>query len=264
MAMLETLEHLATWTGKDPAVVVADPFATMVMERATELVIEKAEIPSTWEVDPSLVPSRAKTICLLVAARTYTNRRSVISNSVGPISETLMAQMAAAMQLTEAEAEELAAMAGADNAYGGLWVISTTRGTDVPIIDNVNLPDSSGSDWLIPYAVEGETGAFDIMAAEDYDPIAFAALQQQVAALSSLVDSLDADKADLTYVTAQLALKAAQSALDAGLAAKANTADVNAALALKADEADLGPQIHLGDTPPATGSGELWADTTEA
>jgi hypothetical protein len=158
---LETLAHLAVWTGKDPAVVEADPFAQMVLEKATELVIEKAGIPSEWTVDPSLVPSRAKTICLLVAARTYTNRRSVISTGVGPISESILAEMAAAMQLTEAEAAELEAMNLSDETFGGLWTISTTRGDDTPKIDTVILPDNTPSDWHIPYAVEGETGAFD-------------------------------------------------------------------------------------------------------
>lgn len=158
---LETLAHLALWTGKDPVAVAADPFAQFVLEKATELVVDKAGIPAEWVTDPTLVPARAKTICLLVASRTYTNRRSIISQSVGPISETMMAQMAAAMQLTEAEAEELQDMAN-DNAgtFGGLWVLPTTRGDDYPLPETVHLPDSSGSDWLIPYGTEGETGAF--------------------------------------------------------------------------------------------------------
>lgn len=311
---LETLAHLALWTGKDPAVVAADPFAQFVLEKATELVVDKAGIPSTWTVDPTVVPARAKTICLLVAARTYTNRRSIISQAVGPISETMMAQMAAAMQLTEAETEELEQMRqeGAGD-FGGLWVLSTTRGTDYPIQDTVNLPDSSGSDWLIPYAVEGETGAFDTLMDDPtgggVDPGAFALLQAQVSTLMANVNTLDGEKADQDAVDAALANKAdasdlgalettlstkadasALAALVTQLADKADAGDVNAALALKAaqsavdalttivdgkadqsavDDAlelkanldDLGPQIQVGDTPPATGSGKLWADT---
>lgn len=262
---LETLAHLALWTGKDPAVVAADPFAEFVLEKATELVVDKAGIPSTWVVDPTLVPARAKTICLLVASRTYTNRRSIISQSVGPISETMMAQMAAAMQLTEAEAEELQDMAN-DNAgaFGGLWVLPTTRGTDVPVIDSINLPDSSGSDWLIPYAVEGETGALDPLVGDGtdggtggVDPDAFALLQAQVSTLMGTTSTLDANKADASTVQAledTVATKADQSQLDA----------LTTVVDGKADQTDLGPQIHLGNTPPATGSGELWADTSGA
>jgi hypothetical protein len=344
---LETLAHLALWTGKDPAVVAADPFAQFVLEKATELVIDKAGIPAGWVLDATLVPARAKTICLLVASRTYTNRRSVISQGVGPISETIMAQMAAAMQLTEAEAEELQDMAN-DNAgaFGGLWVLSTTRGPDYPIQDTVILPDSSGSDWNIPYAVEGETGAFTPLMDDPgdggtgggYDPDAFALLQAHVSTLMGTVVDLDAEKADqaamdaalankadasdlgaledtlalkanTTDVTTGLAGKASTAALTSGLAGKADTTaltsglagkanasdlaalvtdlaskadsgEVDAALALKAaqsavdalsaivaakaDSADLGPQIHVGDTPPTSGSGEVWADTTGA
>jgi hypothetical protein len=265
MATLETLEHLAIWTGKDPVVVAADVFAQLVMERATELVVEKAEIPATWETDPTVVPARAKTICLLVAARTYTNRRSVISQSVGPISETLMAQMAAAMQLTEAEAAELEALAN-ENAgpFGGLYTITTTRGDDVPIIDNINLPDSSGSDWLIPYAVEGETGAFDTLAEEDV------VSQAEFDALQALVNDLVTGKVSVADMNAALALKADADALaakadktyvdtqDGALDTRLDAAEAD--LATKAETSDLGVQIRL--TQPESGSGELWADTS--
>lgn len=229
---LETLENLAVWTGKDPEIVEADPFAQMVLERATELVVEKAEIPAAWVSDPTLVPSRAKTICLLLAARTYTNRRSVISQSVGPISESILAAMAAAMQLTEAEAEELEGMANSEEPFGGLWVLATTRGTDVPIIDTVNLPDSSGSDWLIPYAVEGETGAFDIMADGGVSPEEFAALQ-------ALVNSLVTTKADVTALVNGLALKANSTDMTTALAAKATIVALTSGLAAKADSSAL-------------------------
>ena len=158
---LTSLANLATWTRRDPAVVAADPLAQMVLEMATELVTSKAAIPSTWPTDPTLVPARARTICLLVAGRTYTNTRSVVSSAVGPISETILAEMAAAMQLTDAEEEELEGLAG-DNgdAFAGLWTITTTRGEE-PDLPVIALPDNSGSDWLIPYAVPGETGALD-------------------------------------------------------------------------------------------------------
>jgi hypothetical protein len=94
-----------------------------------------------------------------------------------------------------------------------------------------------------------------------------------------------ADQADVDALSQEVAGKAEQSDLTAGLAVKANITDVNAALAGKVDTADfddlfgevsalestvagkaeaadLGPQIQLGDTPPESGSGKLWADTT--
>jgi hypothetical protein len=156
---LETLAHLALLTKKDAAEVEADPRAQFIMEKADELVISRAGIPATWPATPELVPPRARTIALLVAARTYTNWRSIVSSSVGPISETMLAEMAAAMQLTDAEAEELDGMGSSTETFGGLWTITTTRG-DEPKIDQINLPDSSGSDWLINYGDTRFTDAF--------------------------------------------------------------------------------------------------------
>jgi hypothetical protein len=158
---LETLAHLALWTDKDPAEVEADPRAQFIMEKADELVISAAGIPATWTTDATLVPARARTISLLVAARTYTNWRSIVAQGVGPISETMLAEMAAAMQLTEAEASELEQMRQeAGDSFGGLWTITTTRGEE-PKIDQIALPDSSGSDWLIPYGNSWETDALN-------------------------------------------------------------------------------------------------------
>jgi hypothetical protein len=161
MATLETLDHLGTWCegmGRDKAAVLADPFATMVLERATELIVDTAGIPTPdWETDPTLVPGRAKTICLLMAARTYTNPRSIINEGTGPLSESILAKMAAAMELTPDERDELEAMASA-NDFGGLWILRPVD--DSPIFETVHLPDNSGSDWWIPYGETSQTGAF--------------------------------------------------------------------------------------------------------
>ena len=289
MAYLETLEHLAILSKKDPAVVEADPFAQLIMERATELCISKAGIPSPdWETDPTLVPGRVRTICLFVAFRSYNNPRSVINTGVGPISESILAQMAAAMTLTDAEREELKQL-GEENGLGGLWVLSTTAGPE-STLDTQFLPDSSPTDWWIPYFANGDVGTeWDETTPPPTPPGGSGSYDgptmAQFTALQSLVSGLSASKADVTAVTpkadksyvdsqdasldarldsveAALPNKAEQSDLVAGLGVKANTTDVNAALALKADEADLGAQIRVGDTPPASGSGDLWADTT--
>jgi hypothetical protein len=157
MAYLETLEHLAILSKKDPAVVEADPFAQLIMQQATELCISTAGIPDPdWETDPTLVPGRVRTICLYVAFRTYNNPRSVINSGVGPISESILAQAAAAMTLTEAERDELQQL-GEENGVGGLWVLSTTAGPET-VMDTQFLPDSSPTDWWIPYFANGDVG----------------------------------------------------------------------------------------------------------
>jgi hypothetical protein len=296
MAYLETLEHLAILSKKDPAIVEADPFAQLIMEKATELCISTAGIPAPdWEADPTLAPGRVRTICLFVAFRTYNNPRSVINSGVGPISESILAQMAAAMQLTDAEREELEAI-GEENGLGGLWVLSTTGGPE-SVMDTQFLPDSSPTDWWIPYFANGDVGTEWDETTPPPDPggggsgdgpsmAQFLSLQALVTGLTSTKADVSTvtPKADKTYVdtqlagkasTASVATKAEQSDLTAGLAVKANTSDVTAVdnaldarldaveaeLPNKADTADLGPQIHLGDTPPVSGSGELWADT---
>jgi hypothetical protein len=286
MAYLETLEHLAILSKKDPAVVEADPFAQLIMQRATELCISTAGIPDPdWETDPTLVPGRVRTICLFVAFRTYNNPKSIINTGVGPISESVLAQHAAAMTLTDAEREELEAI-GEENGVGGLWVLSTTGGPET-IMDTQHLPDSSPTDWWIPYFANGDVGTeWDettppppAPGGGSYDGptmAQFNSLLAQVNTLSTTTSATDASldtrldvaeaeidtKADISVVTsADAALDARLDAVEAGLPLKADVDDVAASLALKADLDDLGPQIHVGNTPPASGSGELWADT---
>lgn len=285
MAYLETLEHLAILSKKDPAVVEADPFAQLIMEKATELCVSTAAIPDGWELDGTLVPGRVRTICLFVAFRTYNNPNSVINSGVGPISESILAQHAAAMTLTDAEREELTQI-GEANGQGGLWVMQTTAGPET-IMDTQFLPDSSPTDWWIPYFANGDVGTeWDATTppppsgSTTYDGptlAQFTALQTQVNTLAAAkadatyvntqdaaIASTVATKADKTYVDSQDATKADKTYVDAQDATKADAATVDAELALKANEADLGAQIRVGTTPPPSGSGDLWADTTGA
>jgi hypothetical protein len=161
--MLETLDHLGTWAqamGRDKATVIADPFATMVLERATELVAEAASLPALWPTDPTLVPGRCRTITLLVAARTYTNPRSIITEGTGPLTESMLAKMAAAMELTPDEKEELEAIAAENGGdYGGLWVIQTTVGPESRI-PMTYLPTIPATDDWVNYGDNGQTDAF--------------------------------------------------------------------------------------------------------
>lgn len=304
MATLDTLEHLALWCqgmGRDYDTTLADPFAAMVLERATELVANAAGLPAAWETDPTLVPSRCRTITMLVAARTYTNPRSIINEGTGPLSESILAKMAAAMELTEDEKTELEAISQENGGFGGLWVLSTTAGPET-IADTVHLPDNSPTDWWIPYFKQGDVGTEWLTPPADPNPTdpdtpydgptmsQFTALQSLVSSLSAGVSGLDAEKADQAVVDAALALKADTTALTSGLAGKASTSALTSGLAGKADAAamttalagkadnadlaslsdvvdgkadlaDLGPQIQLGDTQPVSGSGKLWADT---
>lgn len=262
---LETLEHLAILSKKDPAVVEADLLAQLVMERATELCIDAAGIPTPdWETDPTLVPGRVRTICLFVAFRTYNNPRSIINSSVGPISESILAAMAAAMTLTEAEREELENIAEENGDFGGLWVLQTTTGDESRLNDDVFIPDNSGSDWWIPFGTEYQTEAFNEMADGSVDPEEFNALVAQVQTLvtalggkvstQQLVDAL-VPKASVSAMNAALALKANQTSLDStntsvatkaddaatttALAGKASTSALTSGLATKADSSAL-------------------------
>lgn len=279
MANLFTREEFAVWCQQPIA--VDDEFATMVMAQATALVVDAAAAPG-WELDPSTTPRRAKLIALRVARRTYLNPDQELSSSVGPISASILRDAAAGMTLTEDELAQLLALAPDGDPTNGLWVQRTTRGDMEDELPLVFLPTESGD--LIPYAVEGDTSAFGDppTTSSTYDGptmAAFSALAAQVTALASTTSTTDAaldsrldtaetditaletsvaGKADKTYVDAQDALKADQTAVDDLFG------DVNAELALKADAADLGPQIHLGDTAPESGSGELWADTSGA
>lgn len=297
MATLETLEHLALWCqgmGRDYDATLNDPFAQMVLDRATELVVDVAGLPATWETDPTLVPSRARMITLLVAARTYTNPRSIINEGTGPLSESMLAKMAAAMELTPDERADLEQIANENGNYGGLWVLSTTAGPET-LVSTVHLPDNSPSDWWIPYFKQGDVGTEWLTPPADPEPIApgDAPTMAQFAALQSLVAGLTTTKTDKSYVDTQdsaldarldvveandVSLDARMDAAEADLLTKAESSDVAAAdsaldarldaveaeLPNKADTSDLGPQIHLGATPPASGSGELWADTDPA
>jgi hypothetical protein len=161
MATLITLEKLATWARQDAAVVAADPFAALVLQTATEIVCDTAEQPN-WELQdpPVVVPRKALRVCMFLAGRTYLNPDGTIAENVGPLGERrpeAMALAAANMALLPAEEQLLLTLA--PDGSTGLWIQPTTRGDD-PIDDVVYLPDSSGSDWWIPYGDPNTTLAF--------------------------------------------------------------------------------------------------------
>lgn len=156
MANLFTRAEFATWC--QTAIAVDDAFATAVMDNATALVVDAAAAPA-WELDPSTAPRIAKLIALRVARRTYLNPDQELSSSVGPLSASVLRDAAAGMSLTEAELEQLLAVApGGNPADGVLWIQRTTRGPLEDELPLVFLPTEAGD--LIPYAYEGETSAF--------------------------------------------------------------------------------------------------------
>lgn len=161
MATLITIEQFATWARADVATVAADPFATLVLQTATEIVCDEAEQPN-WELQspPVVVPRKAKRICMFLAGRTYLNPDGTVSESVGPLNERrpeAMAMAAANMQLLPGEIADLETLV--PDGPSGLWIQPTTR-WDLPADDAVYLPDDSGSDWYIPYGDPNTTNAF--------------------------------------------------------------------------------------------------------
>lgn len=161
MATLISMEQFATWTRQDVGAVSADPFATLVLQTATEIVCDTAEQPN-WELQTPavVVPRKAKRVMMFLAGRTYLNPDGTISESVGPINERrpeAMAMAAANMQLLPGEEQLLLTLA--PDGSTGLWIQPTTR-EDMLLDDTVYLPDSSGSDWWIPYGDPNTTIAF--------------------------------------------------------------------------------------------------------
>jgi hypothetical protein len=158
MANLVSVPELAVWTRQD--IEPDDPFALAVLANATGLIVDFCHHPE-WEDAPNDAPRTARMVCLIVAARTFTNPDQEVSSSVGPISSRVAEEMAAGMTLTEAEEDQLSGLIG-DSTTGvnGLWVLSTTRGTVQPY-EPVLLYDNSGSPWPIEYADPNDTTFFD-------------------------------------------------------------------------------------------------------
>lgn len=159
MATLVSISQLAVWTRED--IEPDDPFALMVLDEATALVVDYCGRPD-WEDAPGTAPRLARRICLIVAGRTYLNPDMEVATGTGPISSRVRDEAAAGMQLTESEMEQLDTIPAppGDTGYKGLFTITTTRGAD-PAEQPVLLYDNSGSPWPIEYANEGDTTAFD-------------------------------------------------------------------------------------------------------
>lgn len=159
-ALLVSLSELAIWPGIGMIPEDARDFASYVLEAASEKVRLAAAQPG-WTADS--VPRRAKQIAWHLAARTYLNPDSVLAEGgVGPLGgDRTVEDMARALHLTSAEAEELALLAPEGSTAaggGGLWIQPIDGGTQVSD-GTIYLTDSSGSDWMIPYLSEDDLPA---------------------------------------------------------------------------------------------------------
>lgn len=158
MGTLFTRPDFATWCGV--AIASDDAFATMVMQRATELVVDAAKAPG-WELTPSTAPRGAVLIALRVARRTYLNPDQEVQSAVGPLSARVLDDAAAGMSLTDQEREDIAALApDGDPTAPTLFTLRTTRGDVEEYLPNIELP-AAGNGGFVEYAIEGDTSAFD-------------------------------------------------------------------------------------------------------
>jgi hypothetical protein len=168
MADLITPQELATWTHTDLAEVTADPFATEVMKKVSDLARFIGGHPE-WTyngVNPdNEVPFDVLMIVLKVCKRTYENPTQVVQEgNVGPIGGDRVLDAAALLtDLTEAERATLAkynANGDPDALKVELWVQPTTRGGPdllTPAIlyvgddQQIGLAESDDPrEWMIP------------------------------------------------------------------------------------------------------------------
>lgn len=151
-----TVGELAVWTRTqiDPD----DPFALMILEASTILVNSATGYAGTEdEFTAATAPAMLKVIVGQIAKRNYLNPDQVVrEGSLGPIGGDTYAQAyAAGMTLTEEERAEIARISRAavegGTSSGGLSVLTFGVAHNSVRRGGTYLPDSSGSDWMIPY-----------------------------------------------------------------------------------------------------------------
>lgn len=150
-----TVDELAVWARRE--IEPTDPFALKVVEGATIAVSSATGYHETeHEFTPVTAPDRLKVITALVAKRAYLNPDQIrTEGSVGPLGgDTYAEAFAAGLTLTEEEQAEIAqvarrAITGRKGA--GLSVLTfNVRHNPKGSGAGTYLPDSSGSDWMIP------------------------------------------------------------------------------------------------------------------
>lgn len=154
-----TPPEVATWAGV-PEASFGDR-ETMVIEHAQNLVADEAGHPEWIAGDLGTVPYRARIIALNLARRTIVNPDQIVQEGgIGPIGGDRVRDAAAlAMELSQAEKDELHLLRGDGTSVAGLWIQPLTSGT--PLDTTAFVPDDSGSDWFIPFGDFASTTAFD-------------------------------------------------------------------------------------------------------
>lgn len=151
---LITVAEFAVWAREEIA--DDDAFTLAVLEAASLIVSDEARQP-LWTA--MTAPPAAKLVTALLALRTWTNPPvGETSSTVGPISSTLVKDVAASMHLTDQERARLATLAPAaeGSPLGGLWVMALTEGEELR--NDIVLNDSYGSG--MPYGHPVDAWAF--------------------------------------------------------------------------------------------------------
>jgi hypothetical protein len=155
--MLLSVAELNVWLTGRAVVLDGDAFAEEILFAASEKVRSTAGQP-TWTA--ATAPPRARQICAHLAARSYLNPDSISAEGgIGPLGgDRTVEELAKALHLTQAETDELQALAPRSAVGGSLWIQPVNGG--VPVDDgDVYLADDSGSDWMIPYLAEHDLPA---------------------------------------------------------------------------------------------------------
>jgi hypothetical protein len=154
--------RLAVWARENPLEDL--PFAELVCEAVDNALRDKGDPYWTREN----IPRRARDIGYFVARNYYLNPDLLRSESTGPTSETRAELVLTGIDFTEEQILELERLAApdveGDNRFGGLSVISTTRG---PLetgrrrsSGDTYVYDERGA-WPLPYLTNEENFVFE-------------------------------------------------------------------------------------------------------
>lgn len=163
---LVTLDALRVWT-RDPIQGEADvAFAEEVIEAVKIRIEEELDFPDWLETADHAGTRSARQVAMQVARRAYLNpNQETRAGDLGPLGgASYLDDFARGLELTEAEVERLASIAGKhnDSANSGFGVLSIQRAD--PVVGarragrDIYLTTSRGSE--IPYASEEDADAF--------------------------------------------------------------------------------------------------------
>lgn len=191
MADLLTPRELALWTsstvGKSEAEVTADPFATEVIDKVSQMAgflgghdgtktDAAGDVIPEWTLEPgdTLAPFDVRMVVLQVCKRAYENPKQVVQEgNVGPIGGDRVLDVAALLlDLTDSEREILTRYNydGDPSPEGSeVFVMETTRGDETTVIaarlyvsddQQINMTEDQSAypSWDIPMFSPGDPG----------------------------------------------------------------------------------------------------------